>query len=101
MKSTFIPGIAIALAFSTPLFAQPPSAGSMADMFMQQLDADKDGKVSKEEYMKPHNMQFAHMDTNGDGVLDKAEIEAFAQKMQQQMQQMRQQGGPQGQTAPR
>ena len=80
---------------STPLFAQqPPNAASMSDMFMQQMDADKDGKVSKGEYLKPHEMQFSHMDTSGDGNLDKGEVDAYAKKIEQQMQQMRQQGAP-------
>lgn len=92
--------ICLTALFSAPLFAQPPAGASMSDMFIQQLDGDKDGKVSKAEFLKPQEMQFAHIDTNGDGNLDKAEVEAFAQKMQQKMEQMRQQQGAPGQQPP-
>ena len=63
----------------------------MADAFMHQLDADKDGKVSKAEFLKPHEAQFAHIDKNQDGSIDKAEIEAFAAEMRQHMEQLKQQ----------
>ncbi len=48
-----------------PLLAQQASQGaptSMSDAFMQQLDMDKDGKVTKTEFLKPYAGQFAHMD---------------------------------------
>ena len=38
------------------------------------MDANKDGKVSKEEFIKGHEAMFAKMDANKDGVLDKAEM---------------------------
>ena len=41
---------------------------------MSMMDANKDGKVSKEEFTKGHDAMFAKMDANKDGVLDKAEM---------------------------
>ena len=38
------------------------------------MDANKDGKVSKEEFIKGHEAMFSKMDANKDGVLDKAEM---------------------------
>ncbi|MFO7542174.1 MAG: hypothetical protein R6W97_05065 [Thiobacillus sp.] len=38
------------------------------------MDADKDGKVSKEEFMKGHEAMFAAKDTNKDGFIDKTEM---------------------------
>lgn len=38
------------------------------------MDANKDGKVSKEEFTKGHEAMFNKMDANKDGVLDKAEM---------------------------
>jgi uncharacterized low-complexity protein len=38
------------------------------------LDANKDGKVSKEEFMKAHEAMFAAKDANKDGVLDANEM---------------------------
>ena len=37
-------------------------------------DANKDGKVSKEEFTKQHDAIFSRMDANKDGALDKAEM---------------------------
>ena len=38
------------------------------------MDADKDGKVSKEEFMKGHEAMFARKDANKDGFIDKDEM---------------------------
>ncbi len=81
-------------ALSSPLLAQSVPEGappSMSDAFMQQMDADKDGKVTKTEFLKPHESQFAHMDKNQDGSIDKAEIDAFADEMRQHMEKLKQQ----------
>ena len=36
-------------------------------------DANKDGKITKEEWTAHHNAMFEHMDANKDGVIDKDE----------------------------
>jgi uncharacterized low-complexity protein len=41
---------------------------------MPMMDADKDGKISKEAFTKRHEAMFDSMDTNKDGFLDKAEM---------------------------
>lgn len=41
---------------------------------MSMMDANKDGKVTKEEFIKGHDAMFTKMDANKDGVLDKAEM---------------------------
>ncbi len=38
------------------------------------MDANKDGKVSKEEFTKHHEAMFEKKDANKDGVLDKDEM---------------------------
>jgi uncharacterized low-complexity protein len=40
---------------------------------MKALDADGDGKITKEEFTKYHDAMFGKMDTNADGVVDAAE----------------------------
>ena len=45
---------------------------------MDAMDADKDGKVSRDEYMKAHMARFDAMDTNKDGVIDADEMKAAA-----------------------
>jgi Ca2+-binding EF-hand superfamily protein len=42
---------------------------------MQMMDADKDGKISKDEFMQAHAKMFAAMDRNKDGALDASERE--------------------------
>jgi len=99
--------ILIALAlFSSPALAQQPPMQQMPQMpdleklFFEQFDTNKDGLVSKEEFLKPTVEQFDHMDRDKNGSLDQAEVKAFndemkqrMQEMQRQMQQMQQQDG--------
>jgi uncharacterized low-complexity protein len=40
------------------------------------MDADNDGKLSKDEFLKAHADMFAVMDGNSDGVVDSAEMKA-------------------------
>ena len=92
---------ALLMATALPVAAQPQqgaNAPSPTEMFMQQLDADKNGAVSEEEFLKPNREQFGYMDKNSDGSVTQDEIEAFHKEMQQRMQQMQmqqqqQQGG--------
>jgi len=93
--------IALALA-SSPTLAQQPPAQQMPDldkMFFEQFDSDKDGKVSKSEFLRPTEAQFDHMDSDNNGMLDQAEVKAFNDEMKQRVQdmqrRMQQQGMPQ------
>lgn len=44
-------------------------------------DADKDGAVSKEEFMKFNEGRFAEIDANGDGKVTKEEVKAHHEAM--------------------
>jgi hypothetical protein len=61
--------------------AQPPMESSPAEM-VKRADADGDGKVSRDEFIKARTtaleQAFARMDTDGDGKLDEKEVEAGA-----------------------
>jgi len=46
------------------------------------MDSDKDGKVSKAEFMAMHEKMFADADTNKDGMLSQAEIDAAHKGME-------------------
>jgi len=48
---------------------------------MGRMDADGDGNVTREEFMKGHEAMFDKIDTNGDGVIDSAERAAQMSKM--------------------
>ncbi|MBA2483795.1 MAG: hypothetical protein H0V39_05130 [Nitrosomonas sp.] len=43
-------------------------------------DANKDGKVSKEEWDKHSDTMFKKMDTNADGVIDKDEMDKMKEE---------------------
>lgn len=95
MKPVLITTLAL-LALSAPLAAQQEKAQmSYGKMMLQQLDADKNGSVSEQEYIKPQlaemQKQFKHMDKDGNGAVSEAEADAFAKEMQEQMQRMREQ----------
>lgn len=52
---------------------------------MSRMDADGDGKVTKDEFMQGHEAMFELIDTNGDGVIDQTEREHHMQKMRTKM----------------
>ena len=51
--------------------------------FMQKIDTDGDGKISKSEFVNSHEERFSKMDTNGDGYLEREEMKAAKQKMRE------------------
>jgi Ca2+-binding EF-hand superfamily protein len=88
------------LAISAPALAQQPQMPNLEELFFQQFDTNQDRQVSQAEFLRPTEAQFEHMDRDGNGSLDSAEVRAFNEEMQQRMQEMQQrmqqQGGPQG-----
>lgn len=45
------------------------------------IDQNKDGKISKDEFLKRYEDKFAAMDTNKDGFLDESEMHHMMDKM--------------------
>lgn len=93
--------IIFALAFlSAPALAQQPQMPDLEEVFFKQFDSDQDGRVTRAEFLKPTEAQFDHMDRSKDGALDRREVKAFNDEMEQRMkemqQRMQQQGSPQG-----
>ncbi len=46
---------------------------------MARMDADGDGKITKDEFIEGHKIMFDQIDQNGDGVIDQTERKAHMQ----------------------
>ncbi len=90
---------ALALALAAPLFAESEQQTNPGQLFLQSFDGNKDGVVSKDEYVKPQvqqiEKQFDYLDKNKDGKVDAGEADAFAAEMRQRAEQMEKQFGDQ------
>ena len=83
-KALFLP-LAMFLGLALvhgPALAMPGAGKSSAESF-QKMDADKDGKVTKEEFAKAHpgmkESTFGVLDKNCDGCLTQEEWDSFMQ----------------------
>lgn len=56
---------------------------------MSHVDKDKDGKISKKEFMAREERRFAEIDKNNDGVLTKEEMKAHHAVMRKKHQKMK------------
>jgi hypothetical protein len=65
-----------------PGFGGPGSGGPGAGggRFFDQMDADKDGKLSGDEIPERLRQGMTRVDTNSDGAIDKAELQAMAER---------------------
>ncbi len=59
--------------------------GHKCEHKMSSVDTNKDGKISKEEFMKHHEAMFDKKDTNKDGFLDETERRSMMKKMHKHM----------------
>ncbi|HQX28257.1 MAG TPA: EF-hand domain-containing protein [Alphaproteobacteria bacterium] len=68
---------AAALALSSPALAEEGKDGKPHHQgMMEKLDTDKNGSVSKAEFLAFHEARFAEIDTNSDGTISKEESDA-------------------------
>lgn len=84
MKKPILAALALSL-FASPVLAEGHEGGAHdgprgPEHFMQKLDADKDGKVSKDEWRAKGDAMFSESDTNGDGFITRDEAKAFHEK---------------------
>jgi len=83
------------LVFAVPMVLAEPSKGNPGEAFLHTLDADGNGSVSRDEFVKPQiqqiERQFAYMDKNHDGKVDAEEADIFAKEMQKRIQQIQKQ----------
>jgi Ca2+-binding EF-hand superfamily protein len=64
------------------------------DKMREKLDANGDGKITKEEFVNAGMPMFDRADTDGNGVLDAKEMQAARDAMRAQWQQHRKQHAP-------
>ena len=53
-----------------------PRMEEMIDAMFRDMDTDRDGRVSKSEWMAFYEKQFKQVDRNGDGFVTKDEVRA-------------------------
>ncbi|MCX7304980.1 MAG: EF-hand domain-containing protein [Hyphomicrobiales bacterium] len=70
--ATMVLAAAPAVAYAQP-FSQAPLLG--------QIDADHDGKITRQETIAARERVFKRLDRNGDGVVDEKEVETARQAM--------------------
>jgi hypothetical protein len=63
-------------------------------------DVNKDGVVTKEEFLAQSEEAFKQLDTDGDGKITKAEVEAKRQKWVEMREKRKKQTAEQGQSKP-
>jgi hypothetical protein len=61
----------------------PGPHGKFGEKMFERLDVDKDGKVTKEEFLKAQEEHFAKMDANGDGAFTQEEAKAMKEKFRE------------------
>lgn len=70
---------ALALILSGPAMAGEEGQHEPGKMF-EKVDTDKDGLISKAEFLAKHEEMFTKIDTNTDGSLSKEELDAGREK---------------------
>ncbi len=65
--------------------AHAAAEGNSGTAFIHHFDADKDGKVSLDEFRAPGDQSFKTIDADGDGFATAEEAAAFEQKMRDMM----------------
>ena len=73
-------GLAGLAAFGAAAVAMPYGDRHGDGPMMERFDADKDGKITAQEWEAGHAGRFAEMDADGDGDLTAAEMEAYHEK---------------------
>jgi Ca2+-binding EF-hand superfamily protein len=62
---------------SNPALAQGRTAQASDEGLMRQMDADRNGVVSREEWMNHHQRRFDLLDTNHNGQLERNELRRY------------------------
>jgi hypothetical protein len=63
-----------------PGIGGPPGPAGLAER-MKAMDADGDGKISKQEASGPLARMFSRFDANGDGAIDESEVKTMRERV--------------------
>ncbi|TGP20223.1 MULTISPECIES: EF-hand domain-containing protein [unclassified Mesorhizobium] len=77
MRQSFL--LAALLLGLAPLSSAQAQDAPRAQRFLQHVDTNGDGAVTKDEIMAARERMFKRLDRNGDGVIDENEIETARQ----------------------
>ncbi|RWA64579.1 EF-hand domain-containing protein [Mesorhizobium sp.] len=77
MRQSFL--FAALLLGLAPLSAAQAQDAPRAQRFLQRVDTNGDGAITKDEIMAARERMFTRLDRNGDGVIDEKEIETARQ----------------------
>jgi len=81
MKNTaFIAFVALGAASLTTGAALAKQDGARAPIGFEELDANSDGQITREEMNALRQDRFSQIDSNGDGVISLEELEAHGQE---------------------
>lgn len=80
MKKVILFSAAILIAASGSAFAHPQHKGE-GEMMMKMMDANGDGMISKDEFMKAHEKMWDKMKKNSAGSVDMKDMEAMHKEM--------------------
>ncbi|MEQ1941151.1 EF-hand domain-containing protein [Mesorhizobium sp. VNQ89] len=71
--------LVLAVTGSTAIAQPTEREPAKSQKFLARLDADKDGKITREESEQARKRLFARLDRNGDGLVDEAEVDRARQ----------------------
>lgn len=78
------PMMMLALLLALPATVHAFDYQEKADQLLTRMDHNKDGIVSKDEFLRPALLRFNKMDADGNGELTHEEIRAYWRVRQQQ-----------------
>ena len=74
---------------SSPRGGEPaeldPRTEQIIDMMFREMDANHDGKISKDEWMAYYEKRFKRLDRNGDGFITKDEVRVEMREERERM----------------
>lgn len=89
-KYVLTAAMALALGMTSGVaMAEHHEGGDHKGKMMERVDTDGDGMISKAEFMAKHEEKFAKMDANNDGQLSKEEMKEAREHMKEKWKEMK------------